>query len=174
LSRTEATDGEVPLTPMIGALMRRPLHALSVRVAADLASAGFTDLRPAHLTVFQQLDADGSRLTDLAARAHMTKQSMGALVDDLERLGYVERLPDAVDGRVKIVRRTERGWAVEHAARESVGAFEADWTARVGEERMRQFRRVLEEFEEAPDAETIPRGNGHESLRPRSHTVRRR
>jgi DNA-binding MarR family transcriptional regulator len=134
------------LPPMIGALMRRPLHALSAHVAADLASAGFSDLRPAHLTVFQQLAAAGSRLTDLAARAHMTKQSMGALVDDLERMGYVERIPDAGDKRVKIVRRTGRGWDVERVARASVAAFEAEWTARVGEERMRQFRSVLEEF----------------------------
>jgi DNA-binding MarR family transcriptional regulator len=156
----------MPLTPMIGALMRRPLHALSVRVAADLASAGFTDLRPAHLTVFQQLDAEGSRLTDLAARAHMTKQSMGALVDDLERWGYVVRIPDAVDGRVKIVRRTERGWAVERAARASVAAFEADWTARVGAERMQQFRRVLEEFAEAPGSEATGEVGGVHTAAP--------
>lgn len=71
---------------------------------------------------------------------------MGALLDDLERRGYVERAPDPTDGRARIVRRTERGWAVERAARASVGAFEAEWTQRVGAERMRQFRGVLEEF----------------------------
>jgi len=138
--------GETTLEPMLGALLRRPLRALTARVAADLAAAGFADLRPAHFAVFQQLDAAGSRLTDLAARAHMTKQSMGALVDDLERRGYVERAPDPADGRARIVRRTERGWAVERAARASVAAFEAEWAERVGAERMRQFRAVLEEF----------------------------
>src|SRR5581483_9668032 len=89
-SKVKPVSDELDLTPMIGALLRRPLHDLSLRVAADLASAGFGNLRPAHLTVFQQLAADGSRLTDLAARAQMTKQSMGALVDDLEQWGYVE------------------------------------------------------------------------------------
>jgi len=49
-----------------------------------LASAGFAGLRPAHLVVFQQLDSGGSHLNDLAVRAHMTKQSMWALADDLE------------------------------------------------------------------------------------------
>lgn len=150
IRKGELVTDDLTLPPMIGALMRRPLHALSLRVAADLASAGFTDLRPAHLTVFQQLAASGSRLTDLAARAHMTKQSMGALVDDLERWGYVERIPDAHDKRVKIVRRTDRGWEVERVARASVAAFEAEWAARVGQERMRQFREVLEEFATAP------------------------
>ena len=149
--------GEVPLEPMLGVLLRRPLRLLTARVAADLAAAGFADLRPAHLTVFQQLDAAGSRLTDLAARAHMTKQSMGALIDDLERRGYVERAADPADGRARIVRRTERGWAVEQAARASIGAFEAEWTLRVGPERMRQFRDVLAEFAAAASDDSLPR-----------------
>ena len=104
-------DGEVELIPMLGALMRAPLQALSSRVAADLVAAGFDELRPAQLVVFQHLNAGGSRVTDLAARAQMTKQSMGALVDDLERWGYVERVPDPNDRRARIVRRTSRGWA---------------------------------------------------------------
>ncbi len=139
-------DEKPVLEPMLGALLRRPLRALTLRVASDLAAAGFTDLRPAHLTVFQQLDADGSRLTDLAARAQMTKQSMGALIDDLARWGYLERIPDPADGRARIVRRTERGWAVERTARASVRAFETEWTARIGAARMARFRSVLEEF----------------------------
>ena len=139
-------DGETVLEPMLGALLRRPLQALTIRVATDLAAAGFADLRPAHLVVFQQLETGGSRLTDLAARAHMTKQSMWALVDDLEQLGYVERIPDPADKRARIVRRTERGWAVERAARASVRAFEEEWTQRVGADRMQQFRGVLEDF----------------------------
>lgn len=156
---------------MLGTLLRHPLRALSSRVAADLAAAGFADLRPSHLVVFQGLDADGSRLTDLAARAHMTKQSMGALVDDLERMGYVERVPDAADGRVKIVRRTGRGWEVERAARASVGAFEAEWAAQIGADRMRGFRSVLEDFaaDEADRARsaTAPPSPHRPATRPR-------
>ncbi len=139
-------DSQVQLEPMLGALLRLPLRELNVRVAADLAAAGFVDLRPAHFAVFQHLEAGGSRLTDLAARAQVTKQSIGALVDDLERWGYVERIPDPADGRVRIVRRTERGWAVERVARASVRAFEEEWGHRVGAERMRQFRGMLMEF----------------------------
>ena len=139
-------ENRVDLEPMLGALLRLPLRELNIRVGAALAAAGFGDLRPAHFTVFQHLAADGSRLTDLAARAQITKQSMGALIDDLERWGYVERIPDPADGRVRIVRRTARGWAVERVARASVRAFEEEWEQRVGAERMRQFRDMLEEF----------------------------
>lgn len=143
---------EIVLEPMLGALLRLPLRELNIRVAAGLVAAGFDDLRPAHFAVFQHLEAEGSRLTDLAARAQVTKQSMGALVDDLERWSYVERGPDPADGRVRIVRRTARGWAVERVARASVRAFEEEWGQRVGAERMREFRSMLEEFAATHDA----------------------
>lgn len=143
------------LEPLLGAQLRSLLRTLTARVASDLAAVGFTDLRPAHFSVFQQLDRTGSRLTDLAARAQMTKQSMGALVDDLERWGYVERLPDPSDGRARIVLRTDRGWSVERVARSSIRAFEAEWETRVGTERMRQFRSVLEEFPTETNAGTL-------------------
>lgn len=137
---------EMAMEPMLGALLRAPLRALAQRVAVDLAAAGFVELRPSHLVVFQQLGPRGNRLTELAAGAQMTKQSMGALVDDLQRWGYIERIPDDTDGRARIIRRTSRGWEVEKAARASVGAFDAEWTRRVGDKRMQEFRRVLEEF----------------------------
>jgi DNA-binding MarR family transcriptional regulator len=81
----------------------------------------------------------------------VTKQSMGALVDSLERWGYVERIPDPRDGRARIVRRTERGWAVERTARASIRALEAEWAQQVGPERMRHCRTVLEEIVAALD-----------------------
>src|ERR1700747_1273074 len=85
--------------PNVGILFR-DLHPEGVRrVAAGLAEAGFGDIRPAHTAVFQHIDADGSRLTDLAERAQITKQSMGYLVDFLEQRGYLERRSDPTDRR---------------------------------------------------------------------------
>ena len=133
-------------TRMLGALLRVPAQAINARIAADLAAAGHGDLRPAHFSVFQYLEPEGSRLTDLAERAQMTKPSMGELVDHLARHDYVERVADAADGRARIVRRTERGWAVERTARESIRRLEEEWGARLGEERLGQFRAFLEDL----------------------------
>ena len=72
-------------------------------------AAGFTDIRPGHGCVFGTIEPDGSRLTDLAQRANMTKQSVGEATSDLEQRGYVERVPDPNDGRAKIIQLTERG-----------------------------------------------------------------
>lgn len=119
---------------------------------------GYDDIRPAHGCVFRFLDLDrGSRLTELAERAGMTKQAVGELVTDLQALGYVERLPDPLDGRAKIVRLTERGRASHRAAQEAFAAIEAGWVERFGEPRVAELRELLEQIAAGAQARTAPR-----------------
>ena len=134
---------QVTLTPMLGALLRAPGVAIVKRIAADLAAAGHTDLRPSHFSVFQPLPAEGGRLTMLAERAQITKQSMGALVDQLVAGEYLERVADPADGRAQIIVRTERGWQVERIARASIAQLEDEWSEALGHERMLQLRQTL-------------------------------
>ena len=128
---------------MIGALLRIPREATLRRVVAGLEAAGFGDVRPAHFTVFQHMPLDGIRLTALAEAALLTKQTIGYLVDDLEALGYVERVPDPTDRRAKLVRLTMRGREVDGTVREVIKQIEADWAQRLGEEEYRQLTRLL-------------------------------
>lgn len=119
-------------------------------------AAGFGDVRPAHYAVFRYLGAEGSRVTELAEDARMTKQSMGELVVYLERRGYVERLPDPRDGRAKIVVFTEAGLRWTDAAVERVGEIEDALAERLGgQERLEKLAGALEEFL-ALSAEYIP------------------
>ena len=75
-----------------------------------MAAEGFQDVREGHGCVFGFIDLEhGSRLTDLAERAGLTKQAVGEAVAELERKGYVERVPDPEDGRAKIIKLTQRG-----------------------------------------------------------------
>jgi DNA-binding MarR family transcriptional regulator len=134
------------LERMLGALLRIPFQAINARIVAALSDAGHPDLRPSHFSVFQHLDAVGTRVTTLAERAQMTKQAMGELVTDLERRGYMARIPDPSDRRAKLVVRTERGWEVETIARATVRTIEAEWEAEVGSSNMRQFRQTLEQI----------------------------
>ena len=87
-------------------------------LVAWLADSRYRELQPAHCAAIQPLweRAGGARLTELARASRITKQSMGALVDELERHGYVERVADPDDGRASRVRLTTRCRAL---ARES-------------------------------------------------------
>ena len=109
-------------------LFRRTAHLMVAELVDRLAAAGYPDLPAATHPVFENLDRDGTRLTDLAARADMTHQSMGELIDTLERRGYVERRPDPGDGRARLVCLTAKGREMVRVALREIGAIEAQWT----------------------------------------------
>lgn len=139
MSDSPYIDHDVPL---IG-LLAEVKGALADEMYGRLGEVGYGDIRPAHGCVFGFLDQDGARLTALADRSGLTKQAVGEAVADLERLGYVERVPDPVDGRAKIIRMTERGARARAAAGEIFAEIEARFAAEVGEERFDEFRETL-------------------------------
>jgi len=113
-------------------------------VIRRLATTDYSDIRPAHGCVFGNVDPDGTRLTDLADRAHMTKQSVGEVVTDLQQLGYVERIPDPSDGRAKIIRLTARGHEGQALGWKLINDIEREWTERFGADRIAALREALE------------------------------
>ncbi|HVL86041.1 MAG TPA: MarR family transcriptional regulator [Pseudonocardia sp.] len=135
----------------VGVLLLLPYRAMETRVFEGLAAAGFDDFTPAQARVFQRIAPAGSRLTDLAAQAGITKQSAGFLVDQLERAGYVERVPDPADGRARLVRIAERGARSVEVSRGIVAQVEAEWTAHLGVRRMTQLRCILTDLREITD-----------------------
>jgi DNA-binding MarR family transcriptional regulator len=116
-----------------------------------LAGQGFNDITLAQARVFQRIDADGSRLTELADAAQATKQTVGFLVDRLERAGYVERTPDPRDGRARLVLIAERGAAAARASVDVLAAVEAQWAAHLGVARARQLREAMTMLREITD-----------------------
>jgi DNA-binding MarR family transcriptional regulator len=130
----------------ISQLLRIPYQAFIRRLHAELSAAGYPDIRPSHGVVFQHLRAEGSRLTDLADRAMITKQSMGYLVDYLEARGYLERVPDPADSRAKLVRMTEQGWELTRVAEGIIARIEADWAQRCGRHAFERLRSLLQDL----------------------------
>ena len=127
-------------------LLREPFRAGAELLHRRFAERGHPEIRPPHGSVMQFLDDGGTRVSVLSERAQMTKQSMAELVAHLERLGYVERVPDPSDRRAKLVRATPRGKELYAIAREVVAEVEAEWTRRLGKAKMRQLRTLLEEL----------------------------
>jgi DNA-binding MarR family transcriptional regulator len=131
---------------MIGALLRIPFQAVVRRIHAGLAQVGFTDVNSAHFVVFQHMRPEGMRATDLAARAQITKQSMGYLIEYLEARGYVQRVEDPEDKRARLVQLTARGWALDRAARGIVHEVEQEWRQYVGADRFAILEEVLRDL----------------------------
>jgi DNA-binding MarR family transcriptional regulator len=95
-------------------------------------------------TVITHLPLDGARLTELADSAGLTKQAMGQLVDELERLGYTERVSDPTDGRAKMVRFTRKGLKLVHDGRDVVSEVWAQYEELVGAKRLTRIRDDLD------------------------------
>jgi len=131
-----------------------PLPALLDNLAASsfgefharLREAGHPAIRQGHGCVFRFVHEGGSRLTDLAESSGLTKQAVGEVVDDLEQLGYVERVQDPQDGRAKLIRLTEHGADAQRTALTIFADIEGDWAKRYGTERVATMRKLLEEL----------------------------
>src|SRR5919109_2901059 len=94
------TDGpEAFGPPMIGALLRMPGERVVQRMLERLHEQGFDDLDMAHVNLFLSPGPQGARPSELAAQRGMSKQAANYLLGQLEALGYLERRPDAGDGR---------------------------------------------------------------------------
>jgi DNA-binding MarR family transcriptional regulator len=136
----------------------RPLPAVLAQVKnfavqdmfGRMSDAGFDDVREGHGCVFGFIDLeDGSRLTDLSERSGLTKQAVGEAVAELERKGYLKRVPDPLDGRAKIIQVTQRGRDAALTGRRLFAEIEAEWAERYGEERVAGLRDCAEEIAEA-------------------------
>lgn len=140
MSSDPHTDRPHPLIRLLEA----GFDAFAEELGSRVADTPYSDIRITHGCVFGNIEPDGSRLTDLAERAHMTKQSVGEVATELERRGYLERVPDPSDGRAKIIRLTERGRQAQALGRGIIDEIEQEWAERFGAERVAVLRDALE------------------------------
>ena len=110
-----------------------------------VVAAGYEDLGRAHVGLFRYPTTDGLRPTELAERIHVTKQSVNDVLRDMEDLGYLVRVPDATDGRARVIRLTERGRQLEDVIHEGAHSAESAIARSLGPRRFTQFRASLEE-----------------------------
>ena len=133
---------------------RTPLPALLDDLACGsfaqfhrrLKEAGHTNIRQGHGCVFRFIHDGGSRLTELAESSGLSKQAVGEVVDDLEKLGYVERAQDPQDGRAKVIRLTELGADAHRTALGIFADIEREFAERYGAERVATMRKLLEDI----------------------------
>jgi DNA-binding MarR family transcriptional regulator len=142
---------------------RRPLislvHEADRELQTDMvrdARTRWTEAKFAHNAVFGTLGFDGAHTAELAARAGITRQSMGEIVRELVALGILQMTPDPDDRRAKLVTYTEAGREEVSAGFDHIVDFEERMVAELGEDGYEQLRTGLEKIVEvlAKDAGT--------------------
>lgn len=146
---TEPAVEDGPLN--IGLLCFIVHRAIEDRVLADLAAAGFADVTVAQGRVLARVGAKGTRLTDLAEQARVTKQTVTFMVDQLERAGYVRRVPDPTDARARLVVFADRGLAAKDVARRTEVAVQDEWARHLGSRGTARLHQILTQLREITD-----------------------
>src|SRR5438105_13681885 len=78
-------------------------------IQAALQDRGISEIRPSHARAMLLVDRSGTRLSDLAERAQITKQAMLQVIDDLVSSGLARRVPETSDARAKRGKLTAKG-----------------------------------------------------------------
>lgn len=118
--------------PGIGILLFVAHRALEKRAYDAIVAAGYDDITLAQSRILQRVGQEGTRVGELAEAARVTKQTATHLVEELERAGYVRRVPDPRDGRARLVTLTPRTLALLPIADREVAAVEEEWRAHLG------------------------------------------
>ena len=133
----------------IGRHMNNAIRRFELRVLELLAEAGHTELGLTHINLTRNLDLTGTRLTELARRAGITKQSMGELVSQAEAIGIVARRRDPRDGRARLIVFTTRGRRWLDAFRDALEQAEAEMKRKVGNKRLETIKQALAAYASA-------------------------
>ncbi|MDQ0612717.1 DNA-binding MarR family transcriptional regulator [Microbacterium sp. W4I4] len=138
----------------LGVSLFIPYRYTEERMFQAVQDAGFNDWTLAQCRVFQRVEPGGSRLTDLAVQAQMTKQSAGVMVDQLERLGYVRRVPDPTDGRARLIEIHGRGVEAAKVAQATLDQILAEWESYLGTRNFDLLQRILDQLREITDPQS--------------------
>lgn len=127
----------------LGHLLLHSFQAYDRRVIRELRNRGYDEIGRAHSTAIRHLDFEGTRITEMASRAGITKQGMGQLVNDLVQLGYLREEVDPTDRRAKLIQFTDKGFDLFEDVVEIFRQIEADYIEIIGEDGMKELKRTL-------------------------------
>jgi DNA-binding MarR family transcriptional regulator len=129
--------------PLI-ALVDRANRALQSDMVREAHRQGHPEVKYAHNAVFSTLSEPGARATDMAARAGITRQSMGEIIREMVALGILEMRPDPDDRRAKLVTYTESGLTQARRGYQHIIDLEERFADEFGHEEYETVRSVLE------------------------------
>ncbi|APB01599.1 hypothetical protein NS506_07579 [Nocardia seriolae] len=120
-------------------------------LAERLRRLGHPAVAPSHIRLLGNVDTEGTRLIVLAGRIGTTRQAVSQLAAELERRGYLERIPDQGDRRATLVRHTAQGRGLLNTALTEMSDIEAGYEHIIGPDAMRSLKESLQAIAAAAD-----------------------
>jgi DNA-binding MarR family transcriptional regulator len=134
----------------IGYLLAKGSQHWNELLAEAFRRKGHGDVRPSYGSVLVPLfEEDGLRMSELASRARLAKQTMTTMVRLVEQAGLVRRRPDPEDARATRVHLTARGRRFRPVAERELIRLEARITAHLGAARTAALRASLAQLVDA-------------------------
>jgi DNA-binding MarR family transcriptional regulator len=138
--------------PDLAILLTGAARVVADRLGTAVARAGIDDMRSSFGFVIRALAERDRTLTELSELLGVTKQAAIKVVDEMEERGYVERRPDPVDRRAKVIRLTDKARGVRRTALRASSRLETELVQDLGTEDLQATRRVLIRLLERHDA----------------------
>lgn len=138
-----------------------------------LQASGLRQIRASHLNLLRHIDLDGTRITEIAERAQLSKQAIGQLVSSCEAQKLVKTVADTTDGRAKIVVFTSRGRAIIDTERELMQHMDEDLNRLLGTAGFAALRRSLHRLSEWAGPFDLPAAGPDRARAARSGASRR-
>ncbi|MBI2719702.1 MAG: MarR family transcriptional regulator [Rhizobiales bacterium] len=138
---------------MLLRLLVRLFRRMSDETVLRMRKRGIAGMMPAYPRLLGNLDTGGTRIGALARKMGTTRQAVAQLAAEIERAGFVERVPDPEDGRGVIVRFTKKGRAGLACAIEVMIEIEAEYATIIDAKGLSELKRLMAAILDVTDQE---------------------
>jgi DNA-binding MarR family transcriptional regulator len=128
---------------MLLRLLFRTTHAMNAEMARRIRARGYAEFQPTFTALLAHLDTEGTTISALSRRTGTSRQAVSQLVQSIEEVGLVERLPHPDDGRSVVVRHTDAGRQILLDALDVMSEIEADYAKLIGASDAAELKRLL-------------------------------
>ncbi len=155
----------------LGRLLMDSFRFFRDRTRVNLHAHGLTELSPVHAAMMRRLEAQGTRVGEIAVRMGVSKQAAAQLVARAAALGYVTCVIDPGDSRAKIVRCTPKGGRFLGSLNSVVEDSVRDVETIIGSENLHHLESILSKIaaqERTADLVAIRDGRAGKAVRRRA------
>ena len=138
---------------MLLRLLVRLTRQMTIETVTRMQKRGVHGMQPGYVRLLGNLDTEGTRIGGLSRKMGTTRQAVTQLATEIEKAGFVERLPDPDDGRGVIVRFTKKGRAGLQCAVEVMTEIEAEYAGLLGAGGLAQLKSLMATILEQTDTQ---------------------